>query len=248
MARSFNGSSDQIVVSGVPSLTAGHAQCMSCWLMWPTTPSSYKGIVQLYGTGHYLLYTNGNKLAIYLTGISIDPTTTALVANTWYHIGVTCDGTTTLNIYLNGSLDSTTTVGAGSFGITGPANSNSAIGNDIVNAGRFLNGTIADVAFWDGVYLTATEILALSKGARPYTIRPQNLRAWWPLDGLQSPEPDLSGNASNGTLTGTSSAFGPPLMRMSLRTPQIFVPAVVTAVTLGGGTSIRPSVRQGWRW
>jgi hypothetical protein len=37
-----------------------------------------------------------------------------------------------------------------------------------------------------------------------------NLKGWWPLDGYQSPEPDLSGNGNNGTLTGTAQVLGAP--------------------------------------
>jgi hypothetical protein len=49
------------------------------------------------------------------------------------------------------------------------------------------------------------------------------LIGWWPLDGFASPEVDLSRNAFNGALTGTTAAFGPPLMPFTPRTPQFWI-------------------------
>jgi hypothetical protein len=37
---------------------------------------------------------------------------------------------------------------------------------------------------------------------------------------LASPEPDLSGNKNNGTLTGTTNTFGPPILPFTRRWPQ----------------------------
>jgi hypothetical protein len=91
-------------------------------------------------------------------------------------------------------------------------------GYDVGTAGRNFPGSLADGAQWN-TNLSAAEITALSKGARPYTIRPANLLGWWPLDGLQSPEEELSGAKNNGTLTGTTAAFGPPYMQFTPRWP-----------------------------
>jgi hypothetical protein len=41
-----------------------------------------------------------------------------------------------------------------------------------------------------------------------------------PLDGIQTTEPDLSGFARNGTLTGTSAVAGPPFTQFTPRWPQ----------------------------
>jgi hypothetical protein len=95
-------------------------------------------------------------------------------------------------------------------------------------ASLFNNGQLADFAIWS-VLLTAAEASALAKGARPNTIRSASLVNWWPLGGIQSPEPDLSGNKNNGTLTGTAPAFGPPIAPFTPRWPQTL--AAVAAPT-----------------
>ena len=86
------------------------------------------------------------------------------------------------------------------------------------------NGTLADCAIWN-VVLTATEMLAISKGARPRSIRPKNLILWWPLAGLAT-EPDMSGNSVNATTVTAPVAFGPPLLPFTMRRVQLMGPAV----------------------
>ena len=44
-----------------------------------------------------------------------------------------------------------------------------------------------------------------------------------PMWGLSSPEPDLSGNANNGTLTGTSYADHPPVTGYTKKKSTVFL-------------------------
>jgi hypothetical protein len=139
--------------------------------------------------------------------------TTTPSASTWYHLAqtVTGQGATAGQGYLNGATD------GAAWTVSGHAATTTFYaGND--NLGPPLIGSLADVAIWT-VALTPTEIQGLSRGTRPSRIRPTNL--WWPLDGLQSPEPDLSGNKNNATLTGTTKASGPPYMPQTRRWPQL---------------------------
>jgi len=54
------------------------------------------------------------------------------------------------------------------------------------------------------VALSAGNITSLVNGVRPPNVNSANLQGWWPLDGfLNTTENDLSGNANNGTITGT---------------------------------------------
>jgi hypothetical protein len=60
--------------------------------------------------------------------------------------------------------------------------------------------------------LTAAEIGALAKGARPIQARPAALKLWWPLDGYRAPAFDRMPLANHGNATGTALAAGPPLI------------------------------------
>jgi len=95
------------------------------------------------------------------------------------------------------------------------------LGFDPANAGRLLNGRLADIAFWN-VQLTALEVAALARGMRPSRVRPLGLKQFLPIDGLVNPEPDLAGGAFNSTMSGTPPprALGPPVAPLTPRWPQ----------------------------
>jgi Concanavalin A-like lectin/glucanases superfamily len=238
MARNFNGSSDQINLSISSGLNSGHSQSLSVWaytntLTNPGTIFTVEGVgtttitLAMYGA------PNNGKLGFFCTGGSVNISAGALSTNTWTHLVGVSDGSTITALYINGVLDSTGGASAGN-GVTSPTVVG-GIGYQAYSGinGGFWNGNIADVCLWDGVLLSALEIAQLAKGIRPSTIRPKSIVSWWPLDGLQSPEPDLSGNAYNGTLTGTAKAFGPPLDQSTPRWPLFFsFPAPATSFIL----------------
>jgi len=101
------------------------------------------------GGTHYTLFTvkSNGKLALFYTvagggGRSLDGTGShTLSTATWYHVAMTyASATTTLNGYVNGSLDNTDSTGA-----TNSLDTNAAptyIGNDNQGAGFFWNGAI----------------------------------------------------------------------------------------------------------
>ena len=141
--------------------------------------------------------------------------TTNITFGVWMHLAVYSNGPgNTGAFYVNGSLNST----AGSM-------SAAVSGNCMLSAGlatsfnTYLDGTLADIAIWNTV-LTPTEIGSLARGGRPGGIRPANLLVWWPMDGQQSLEPDLSGKGNNGTLTGTAPGFNPPISQFTPRWPR----------------------------
>lgn len=72
------------------------------------------------------------------------------------------------------------------------------------------NGTFAEAAVW-GVHLQDSQIAALARGVSPWLMQPADLYNYWPLWGLQSPEPNFIAGRTAGTLTGTSQADGPPV-------------------------------------
>lgn len=242
MARSFNGSSDYIAL-GSFNYDTNTTGTFSIWADISALPVAYSNFFDLGASTSYVefyLKSTGN-VAIYIGNmqygfnISSDPVPSGptLSTGTWYHLLFTIVQSGGVNLYLNGSANGSFATDSGtgsSHSITG------AIGQDLRSAGRFFNGNLAHFAFWN-VVLSAGEIAALAKGALPFQIRPTALMTWLPLDGIASPEPDLSaGNANNGTLTGTALAAGPPLQMFSPRVPRFetFTPPIVAGLpTLG---------------
>ncbi len=225
MARGFNGSSDSINTSASNTLSPS-TYSMSAWFI-SNFASSYGTIIGKDGGGNgvNVYIKSSKKLAVYAVTGSYDGSGSQTSRTGWNHVGVAINSGGSYSSYLNGALDSSGT-GLSSSG----ANSGSItrFGDD-GSGSNLLGGRIADVAIWNGI-LSAAEFAALSNGARPYTIRPSLLVGYWPLDGLQSPEPDLSGNAFNGTLAGTASAFGPPNMMFTPRWPEYWLSGALAQV------------------
>lgn len=87
------------------------------------------------------------------------------------------------------------------------------------NTTRWGAGKMEDLAVWGGVQLSQAEISALHAGVRPNLIQPLSLVDYWPVDGAGSPEPDtFAGNS--GTVTGTTlvdnAAVGVPAPRLAV--------------------------------
>jgi hypothetical protein len=231
-SRRFNGTSDQI---NCGTSIAPAAITLSIWFNASTLTPAYQTLfgrdrqavtnsfwqIHIKSTGHLAYYVRGG-----VGSINIDPGTGAVSTGAWHHVALTYDSTNGLKGYLDGVAD-------GTAAANGALNSTFVseqlqIGNDTAVAGRFFGGQLADAAIWN-VSLSALEIAALAKGARPPVIREPSLIAYYPIDGLQSPEEDLSGFKNNGTVTGTTPAAGPPYAMLSPRWPQF--PAVVAAPT-----------------
>lgn len=147
------------------------------------------------------------------------------VTGQWNHIVFTYNGGLSWAYYLNGASTLT-----GSFSGSGINNINTAVtfGARTLQTTGTIDGRLAECGIWN-VALVANEAAALAKGKLPKEVRPLSLKGYNPLWGIQSPEPDLSGNQNNGTLTGTAFATGPPttLFTRKSRTP----PDIYTAPT-----------------
>lgn len=247
MARSFNGTSDKVAfTSGSPPTAA----TFSAWIR-STLVSTYGPVVDLFTTNDTKYYVKSNGTSAFYVGGSgtYDGSGAATFsANVWYNIVFTwgnLSAAAPFNTYVNSVLDFN-----GTANLASTTGTTALYGNDAAGA-HFFGGSLADPTFWN-VVLSTAEILALSKGVRPSKIRPNNLVFWHPLDGLQSPEPDFSGNAHNGTLTGTALASGPPIMMLTPRWPQTNPAGVVTSAavfrrTLSSlGTRTGSRQLQGW--
>lgn len=235
MARLFaRASSEYITLSSLPAITSSVS--ISAWYYNNTVPGAVPtrqwilisefaaAAILNYGvyldsTGINLQYTTASGVYVTFT------TTTTFDTGHWHHVLISSDFTTAgTKIYLDGVSQSFSTGGTPGTPQTTGATPLYFIGR--LSAGgtqEYFDGRQADVALWTA-QLSAIEALALSAGIRPYNIRRSSLADYWPLDGLQSPEPDLSGNVLNGTLTGTARAFGPPFTMFTPLWAQPLVP------------------------
>lgn len=234
MARSFNGSSDyiQLPFAGWTAINGGSAMSMSCWFKG----SAAQSCIRLQTNSYAILFYSG---ASGPTGssqhcvLAWDGTATGGLAWTgsgspaspqdsnWHHLAMSWQQNVLFAIYTDGALtasrvaanvviDTFTSTGFAALGVYGGGPS------------EYVSGVIADAAVWTAA-LTAGEIAGLARGARPFQIRRGSLVSYYPLTGIQSPEPDLSGLANNGTVVGTINAFGPPVMQFTPRWPQVVV-------------------------
>lgn len=247
MARSFNGTSDFIDVGSASVLNITGAFTSSIWL-FPTSLATFNQVYSKNnGNSTYwqCYIASGGQVHAQLDGASLGNviSTNSISTNVWSHIAIARDGSNNVHIYINGA-----DAGGSATGSNGSTTGQDlTIGKDIVNS-RFWTGTLADFAIWT-TNLSTLEIAGLAEGVRPIRTRPQSLIGWWPLDGLQSPEPDLSGSANNGTLTGTSSAFGPPIGLSTRYREQRLLPSAAFMIfnqiltqNVGGPVSVTATV------
>lgn len=182
----------------------------SAWVF--PTGSGDRSFLNGNDSGSIQIRVNANN-TIYLikravAGILIS--TATVTASAWNHVAVTETGSAQ-SITVNGGTPIT-----GSTAVTYAGYLN----NIYYPTGTFesFDGRVADWAIWSNI-LTQGEINALSTGVRPNRIRPDLLICYLPLDGLQSPEPDFSGNGYIGDLEGTTYAPNPPITMFTPRWP-----------------------------
>jgi hypothetical protein len=220
MGRLFNGTSDFIDCGTNSSLNIISNFTVAGWAN-PAVSANRKIIAAKddlsLGRCFYLAISSTNTTEFGTDAVPAITGSATISANTWVHIAaVYLSGATTGTIYLNGAVD----VGPSGVGTAATDTASFTIGErTFAGNNNFFNGLLADVAIWN-TNLSTLQIAQLAKGYRPFNVNIANLKGWWPLDGLQSPEPDLSGFANNGILTGTTNAFGPPIMPFTPRWPQ----------------------------
>jgi hypothetical protein len=231
MARSFNGTSDFINLGNSAALNPTGNFSVSSWI-YPTNISPQSWVLArddaTLGRSFAFGMEGGGVISLQINGGASSLGGVTATANVWQQWGVagSAGGTSWVG-YKNGVAGTTA-------GTSAPASTtgNTTIGERTFSGfNGFWPGRIADVGFWN-ITLTAAEMVALAQGARPYTIRPASLLGYWPIYGLVSPEPDLSGNARNGTVTGTTFAFDPPIMMSTPRWPQLTISVTPTVFNL----------------
>jgi hypothetical protein len=234
MARSFSGSSAGFT-GNQPAILAGYPGdlTLSVWTYLNATGTTSSGHwagmigaafanrgigVQAYG-----VFGSSTNWGGIFRGINWVDSGETLSLNQWHHlVFVHNSGTGNQFTYRDGSAKATAALGG----------YNSAIAGDLVNVGHndANNNYFADFAMWT-VMLSGAEITSLANGVRPKRIRTPSLIVWYPMDGIESPEADLSGNHLTGTLAGTTGLVaGPPFQPQTSRWPQLppftFIPQI----------------------
>ena len=239
MSRSFATTSDSLTsVNNVTALSTP----ISCAIWGKVTNSTGvggSGNIWDFNASYGMAVNNSSQISAELPGGGVIGTSSL---NTWFHAGWTAllnNTSQTAQYYFNGtnSGSSTANMGGGlnTFQITAGAGP---------FGGSINGGSLADFAIWTDI-LTLAEYQALSKGVRPYNIRPTKLLIYWPIDGIQSPEPDFSGKANNATVAGTARSFGPPFLPFTPRWPRldpVFTPTIIPAQAVAAHFSRKVNV------
>ncbi len=200
---------------GVPYINLGTSITYAMWVNPAVTTSldviSYmSSLIRISSTG-----------ISWFPDVTLSPTTfsTTMAANTWYHIVITQTGTTA-TAYINGAS-------LGSQTVLGPVNTtsnNQTIGS--YAASNNFNGKMDDIQLWSRV-LSAAEVSNLynKQAASAVGLQIQ----YYCSDGSGTTVTDFSGNARNGTISGTVGWTASGI------TPAIASMRVLSSSTVGGG-------------
>ena len=236
MSRYFDGSQAIITFSNPSTPTA------YTWSMWlfgaatPATTSTTQPLVIGTTSGSFGFSWNHSSSTFKQAAFHKDSggTTRAaavngtLSASVWYHIAATWDGST-FSCWKYG-VDQNDAFPTSVASITG----SSSLGADLNT--NWWTGYIGEFAYWSRA-LKANELLALGRGVLARQI-PASLQIYLPLWGLSSPEPDLSGNANNGTVTGATAGGNPPV---TLYTRKSII-GIDQSVTATGNRPLQPFI------
>jgi hypothetical protein len=231
MARLFSGSGQYLsTASGITfPLT------MAAWCRVAALPAANQAILC---ASNNSAANDFHRLKLLTTGaIQIDTarstvvsavTSTTATTNTWFHATAVVASATSRAAYLNGAGKGTNATSSIPSGIN-----STEIAALLSGSAFFLfAGRIAETAVWS-VALTDAEIAALASGVSPWQVRPESIWGYWPILGLDSPEPNHGGVAARAmALTGTPTlADGPPV---GLWMPPVRGPVNVVTVAVGG--------------
>lgn len=249
---SIPGTSNAIDITGTQLSFA-------CWFMMTSSPGSNDVAPcskwAASNAGGYMLVYNCNAAAC--NGVNGSGKITAVIyisislnhwhfnlcnvsinLNQWYVAVMTYENNLNFKVYLgtNGTMTlcgTDNTIGSTGTMVTSGNNliiggPHGACGGSNWSACTYFTGLVAETAVWNQ-FLTANEVNTLATVC-PSAVRRTALVGYWPLPAAASPEPDLSGNQINGTVTGTSIANHPPCI----------VPQPNSQVQIGVGTGGAP--------
>lgn len=177
-----------------------------------TVPNNYTEYNFIYSGSliGFNAYTTNYQTVIYVGRTC--PFTSGNYLNAWVHLAGTYDGSKTnggFKIYVNAVQVDDTDLGSGSYSGTGMSNTTSVVylGRRVQAASNlYFQGQEANFRIYN-IELTADQV---KMDMFDIPVRPDKIVTNNPLWGVSSPEPDISGNANHGTLTGTTRFDHPP--------------------------------------
>ena len=191
-----SSSSFSYVITGTTGFPAAFAaKTVVAWVYWtPGANNRYQIYASNGLSGARALGIWGNN-ALATLHVSCDISSTLTVSpDVWTFVGYSYDGSSNTIFYSN---TNTQTISGTSGCWSNPASQFSYISPSTaqINTGTSFNGSIANIQIYS-VALDANAIQSLYlEGIGGAPVEPQNLAAWWPLNGDVN---DYSGNGNNG--------------------------------------------------
>ncbi len=185
MAISFNGSTDYLEAT----YSMSYPFTMAVWFRPSSTTLSGNMLAagNVAGTDNDVMAlqaagaTSGDPVRLFLTvdggNTTSTDTTTGYSANVWQHAAATGLSASNRAVYLNGGSKATSAVSRGMTGLDCLTLGARRSGGVIT---AFYVGQLAEAAVWS-LALSDDEILQLSRGVAPESIRPNSLRFYAPL-------------------------------------------------------------------
>lgn len=218
----FDGSADFISIADSSTIDTSTVMTLSTWVK-PTVTNLNQMILSKYDSStsdyEYGFFLRSNGILEYYfksdsANNGVVTTTTALTANKWYHLTGTADGTN-LKLYIDGILVNTTTQNGDGTGFT----------DDPITIGQrgdstqYFNGFIDEPQIYPYARSAAQVKTDYAQGAASLGLKNQSnlsngLIGYWKMDessansctGGVNDTCDSSGNANDGTWTGSTTA------------------------------------------
>jgi hypothetical protein len=221
MARNFDAVDDVISITDSTTLRLPSTSItIAGWIYTSGTPDDYSSpLDKVFATTDpwhsYMVQKFSSSTRQYRFGLSsgsagslvVTATTTSLAADTWFFLVCrwTSGQTLSLRVYnMDGTINQTVTSALTSSITIGYAAQPLRLGQN--EATGFWAGRLANWAVWS-IRLIDVEAEAFMRGV---SVRPNSIAGFWPIFGIQSPEPDWSGNNNHGTVTGAVRIDHPP--------------------------------------
>ena len=223
----FNGSSNYLTVPSSSALAFGTGNfTIECWIYLLAVPSTYPTIVVVNGSNPFYFNFRGNGTLGITNATTVFATSTALLANAWYHIAAVRNSGSTV-IYINGvagtAVSCTDNFTQGSLNI-GYATSSSFYLNAYISNLRILNGT----ALYTSNFTPPTSPLSAISGTSLLTCN------------AITPTSDSSTNNHALTNTGpvTTTAVQSPFTSTTVSIPTASLTSVRQQFTGDGSTTV----------